>query len=252
MLHTVFAARRKGMPVMLQIAICDDESYYREKLQRLVKAYLDRHHLSGEVYFFASGEEFLSQNENNVKYDIVFMDISMDKLNGIETAMRMRSFHSDTYLVFVTAFVDYALEGYKANAIRYILKDALDVAVEECMDAVLQKIRTTQVSFSFTEGERKLYTDNILYIESNKHKSIFHYMETDLIHYQIYTRLDAIEQKLSDCGFLRIHKSYLVNMKHIYKINNYVAYLDIGLELPVSRSHFRNAKEAFVTYKGAI
>lgn len=237
---------------MLQIAICDDESYYREKLQSLVQAYLDRRHLSGALSFFASGEEFLSQSANNVKYDIVFMDISMNELSGIETAMRMRSFHSDTHLVFVTAFMDYALEGYKANAIRYIMKDSLDVSVEECMDAILRKMRTAKVAFSFMEGERKLYTDNILYIESSKHKSIFHYMETDLIHYQLYSRLDAIEQKLSGYGFLRIHKSYLVNMKHICRINNYTAYLDTGAELPIPRSRFRAAKEAFVTYKGAI
>lgn len=237
---------------MLQIAICDDESYYREKLQSLVQAYLDRRHLSGALSFFASGEEFLSQSANNVKYDIVFMDISMNELSGIETAMRMRSFHSDTHLVFVTAFMDYALEGYKANAIRYIMKDSLDVSVEECMDAILRKMRTAKVAFSFMEGERKLYTDNILYIESSKHKSIFHYMETDLIHYQLYSRLDAVEQKLSGYGFLRIHKSYLVNMKHIFRINNYTAYLDTGAELPIPRSRFRAAKEAFVTYKGAI
>ncbi len=237
---------------MLQIAICDDESYYREKLQRLISNYLDRRQLSASIRFFVSGEDFLSQSENSVKYDIVFMDISMNELSGIETAMRMRSFHSDTCLVFVTAFIDYALEGYKANAIRYIMKDSLDISVEECMDAILLKMHKAQVAFSFTEGERNLYTDNIIYIESDKHKSIFHYMETDLIQYQIYSRLDAVEQKLAGCGFLRIHKSYLVNMKHVCRVNNYTAYLDIGLALPIPRSRFRTAKEAFVTYKGAM
>ncbi len=237
---------------MLQIAICDDESFYREKIQKLLKNYLDSHHLIYNICFFASGEEFLSQNENSAKYDIVFMDISMKELNGIETAMWMRSFHSDTFLVFVTAFIDYALEGYKANAVRYIMKDTLDVSIKECMDAILRKMCTAQVVFSFTEGERKLYTDNILYIESMKHKSVFHYMETSLTHYQLYGKLDAIEQKLSGYGFLRIHKSFLVNMKHICKINNYTAYLDTGLKLPIPRSRYRSAKEAFVTYKGSI
>ncbi|NBJ94112.1 LytR/AlgR family response regulator transcription factor [Parablautia muri] len=237
---------------MLQIAICDDECFYREKIQKLLVAYLESHQLTYNICFFTSGEEFLSQNENHVKYHIVFMDISMNELSGIETAMRMRAFHSDTFLVFVTAFIDYALEGYKANAIRYIMKDTLDAAVGECMDAILQKMRIAQVVFPFTEGERKLYTDNILYIESSKHKSIFHCMETDLTHYQIYTKLDAIERTLSDYGFLRIHKSYLVNMKHICKINHYIAYLDIGLELPIPRSRFRTAKETYVTYKGAL
>lgn len=237
---------------MLQIAICDDEQFYREKIRRLLTDYLEKRDLGSSISFFTSGEEFLSQSENNVKYDIVFMDISMDELNGIETAMQMRAFHSDTFLVFVTAFIDYALEGYKANAIRYLMKDTLDVAMGECMDAILQKMRTSQVTFSFIEGERKLYTDNIIYIESSRHKSVFYYMESETTHYQIYSRLDAIEQELSGCGFLRIHKSYLVNMKHIRKINNYTAYLDTGLELPVPRSRFQSAKEAFVTYKGAM
>lgn len=237
---------------MLQIAICDDECFYREKIRKLLVDYLESRQLIYNICFFTSGEEFLSQNENSVKYNIVFMDISMKEINGIETAMRMRAFHSDTFLVFVTAFIDYALEGYKANAIRYIMKDALDGAVPECMDAILQKMRMSQVVFSFMEGEKKLYIDNILYVESNKHKSIFHYMETDLTHYQIYSKLDAIEQKLSGYGFLRIHKSYLVNMKHICKIHHYTAYLDTGLELPIPRSRFRNANETFVTYKGAI
>ena len=237
---------------MLQIAICDDEQFYREKIRRLLTDYLEKRDLGSSISFFTSGEEFLSQSENNVKYDIVFMDISMDELNGIETAMQMRAFHSDTFLVFVTAFIDYALEGYKANAIRYLMKDTLDVAMGECMDAILQKMRTSQVTFSFIEGERKLYTDNIIYIESSRHKSIFHCMETDLTRYQLYTKLDTVQQTLSECSFLRIHQSFLVNMKHIRKINNYTAYLDIGLELPISRPRFQSAREAFVAYKGAI
>lgn len=237
---------------MLQIAVCDDERYYREKIQTLLVRYLESRQLIYNICFFTSGEAFLSQSENNIKYDIVFMDITMEDLNGIETAMRMRAFHPDTFLVFVTAYIDYALEGYKANAIRYIMKDTLDAAVGECMDAILQKMRRLQVTFPFIEGERKLYTDSILYIESCKHKSVFHCLGTDLTRYQIYSKLDDIEQKLWGYDFLRIHKSYLINMKHICKINNYTAYLDTGLELPVPRSRFRAVKEAFVAYKGAI
>ncbi|MDE5930903.1 MAG: LytTR family transcriptional regulator DNA-binding domain-containing protein, partial [Lachnospiraceae bacterium] len=141
---------------------------------------------------------------------------------------------------------------YKVNAVRYILKDTLDGAVAECMDAILQKKKAVQVAFSFMEGEKKLYTDNILYVESRKHKSIFYYMEDEIVNYQIYDKLDKIEEKLSDFGFLRIHKSYLVNMRHIRKISNYTATLDTEEELPVPRLRYQAAKEAFVAYKGAL
>ncbi|MCI8572116.1 MAG: response regulator transcription factor [Lachnospiraceae bacterium] len=237
---------------MLEIAVCDDESFYREKIQRLLEEYLAERSLEYRIQLFLSGEEFLKHCENRVKYDIVFMDINMEKVDGIQAAMQMRAFHSDTYLVLVTAFINYALEGYKVNAVRYIMKDTLDTAMTECMDAVMEKMKIAQVSFSFMEGERKLYTDNILYVESRKHKSVFFYMEAEIVKYQIYEKLDWVEEKLSGFHFLRIHKSYLVNMKHIRKINNYTAFLDTGEELPVPRSRFRAAKETFVAYKGVL
>ena len=237
---------------MLRIAICDDEQFYREKIRMLLERYFEKSDLQYELAAFASGEDFLKARENRVKYDIVFMDISMEELDGMQTAQQIRAFHSDTEIVFVTAFLDYALEGYKVNAIRYILKDTLDGAVVESMDAILQKRKAAQVKFSFMEGERKLYTENILYVESRKHKSVFFYMETEIVTYQIYEKLDSIEEKLSGCGFLRIHKSYLVNLKHIRKISNYVAVLSTGEELPVPRLRYQAVKETFVEYKGAL
>ena len=237
---------------MLQIAICDDELFFREKMQKLLERYLKKRELPYELHAFLSGEAFLAQCENNVKFDIVFLDISMEKIDGIQTAQRIRSFHSDTYIVFVTAFMDYALEGYKVSAIRYLMKDTLDLAMEECMTAILQKMQIAQVTFPFLEGEKKLYTDNILYVESKGHKAIFHYMEEEAVTYQIYDKLDNVERKLEGCHFLRIHKSFLVNMKHIRKVSNYTAYLDTGEELPIPRLRFQTVKEAFVDYKGAL
>ena len=237
---------------MLRIAICDDELFFLEKIQKLLEEYLEKRELPYELHSFLSGEAFLEQCENNVKFDIVFLDISMEEIDGIQTAKRIRTFHTDTYIVFVTAFMDYALEGYKVNAVRYLMKDTLAPAIEECMTAILQKMQIAQVTFPFLEGEKKLYTDNILYVESRGHKSIFHYMEEGAVTYQIYDKLDNVERKLENCFFLRIHKSYLVNMKHIRKVSNYTAYLDTGEELPIPRLRFQTVKEAFVDYKGAL
>lgn len=247
---------------MIQIAVCDDEQFYREKIQSLLTQYFEKHHLDCTIKLYPSGESFLAQQENSVRYDIVFLDISMKKLDGIQTAAQIRSFHSNTQLVFVTAFIDYALEGYKVNAVRYIMKDTLDTAIPECMDAILQKMQLEQVTFSFMNGETTLYTDNILYIESQKHKSYFYYMQPNitnsnaaqsgLVTYQLYEKLDLIQQRLADYGFLRIHKSYLVNMKHLCRLGNYTAYLDTGKELPIPRLRYQTVKEQFVAYKGIL
>ena len=102
------------------------------------------------------------------------------------------------------------------------------------------------------EGVQKLYTDNIIYVESNRHRSVFFYLESEIVNYRIYDKLDHIEQQLSGYGFLRVHKSYLVNMKHIRKISNYTIALDIGEELPVPRLRYREVKEAYVAYRGLL
>lgn len=237
---------------MIKIAICDDEEYYRNRIGKLLDAYMREHGLDGVMDLFSSGKEFLAKRENIVRYDVVFMDINMDEMDGIETAMRMRKYHSDTCLVFVTAYMDYVLEGYKAEAVRYLMKDALDTALPECMDAVQKKLKMKSMTFSFVEGSRKLYIDNILYVESSRHKSVFTYLAAETAQYQIYEKLDVIEKRLEGCGFLRIHKSYLVNMKHIKIISNYMARLDSGEEFPIPRLKFRAVKEAFTAYKGEM
>ena len=237
---------------MLKIAICDDEKYYRDRIENLLKAYLQEHNLNAELVLFQSGESFISQQENLVKYDIVFLDINMNEMDGIETAMRIRRFYSSTYIIFVTAFIDYALEGYKVNAVRYIMKNTLEISVRESMDAVLEKMRHLQVGFDFLQGRQNIYIDNLLYVESKKHKAVFYYMDVSITQYEIYDKLDHIEQQLAAYGFLRIHKSFLVNMKHIRKISNYAVLMDWGETLPVPRLRFQAVREAFVAYKGAM
>ena len=132
------------------------------------------------------------------------------------------------------------------------MKDALDVQIKECMDAIIQKMQFREITFSFLEGDRTLYTDNILYVESRKHKCIFSCMERENVTYQLYGKLDQIEIKLERYGFLRIHKSFLVNMKHVKRISNYQAVLDSGEEFSVPRLRFAKVRDAFVAYKGEM
>ena len=137
----------------LQIAVCDDEPYARKRIQRLLENCLDKREISYTITLYGSGREFLEKPENLTGFDVVFLDINMEEIDGIQTAERIRSFHSDTYLVFITSYIHYALEGYRVNAVRYILKETLDTALEECVDAILEKMRISYVTFSFIQGE---------------------------------------------------------------------------------------------------
>ena len=241
---------------MLNIAICDDEKYFRQEITELLTTYLNDKGIVNSIDAFSSGEEFTHLGIEMLKYDVVFLDINMDRLNGLETAKKIREHSKDIFIVFVTAYIDYTLEGYKVDAIRYILKNnnTLKSAVEECLDAVCDKMNYSiaKEEFAFIEEKKILSPEQILYISSNLHKLTFYVMEDSLKEYTMYMTLDDMESKLSDAGFLRIHQSYLVNISHVKKIIRYSLTMDNGVELSIPKTRFKEVQKAVAEYKGAI
>jgi DNA-binding LytR/AlgR family response regulator len=102
---------------------------------------------------------------------MIFLDINMEEIDGIETAREIRKITKNTYIVFVTAFITYALEGYKVDAVRYLLKDdeCLEKAVNECLETIVYKMNYEEhkTTFAFQEGEKTIRIEDIVYIESN-------------------------------------------------------------------------------------
>lgn len=239
---------------MFYIAICDDEEFYRERERYLVMNYMNQIGYKCQIDMYSSGEEILKNGVEILKYSIIFLDINMKELDGIETARKIRKFTRDTYIVFVTAFITYSLEGYKVDAIRYLLKDDdyFDKIVFECLDAILYKMdyKVYKQIFEFQEGRFEIYLDDILYIDSNLHKLTFHMKQGSKKEYTMYERLDVIQEKVYDADFCRIHKSYLVNLKYVEKIERYKAIFSDGSSLPVSKARYLEAKEDLICYRG--
>ena len=134
------------------------------------------------------------------------------------------------------------------KATRFLLKDDLDNTLDECMEGVLKEIRREKqtVRFPFVEGETTLKVDDIIYIETNKHKNLFYTKDST---YSIYKKLGEIEEELADLDFVRIHQSFLVNMRYVDKISSYVMRLTTGEELSVPKSRYQYVKQTFSQYK---
>jgi two-component system, LytTR family, response regulator LytT len=126
------------------------------------------------------------------------------------------------------------------------MKDTLEVSIIECLDAIFKKLeaQTDKMNSKFIGGEKSVLIDKIEYIESQKHRLIFYIFEPEVTEYSIYAKLDDIEVLLKENKFLRIHKSYLVNMRHIIKANNYKVALTSGQELSIPKLRYRAVKEA--------
>lgn len=118
---------------------------------------------------FPSGKESMQLGIEMMKYKVVFLDINMEEVDGLDTARWIRQYSEDMFIVFVTAYITYALEGYKFNAVRFVLKETkmFSEALLECMDEILEKMNyvTVKKDISFCEGRKEIRLDRLLFIE---------------------------------------------------------------------------------------
>lgn len=241
---------------MFRIAICDDESHFRKLICEILIDYMDKKGILYEIDEFELGKDFVNLGIEILKYKIVFLDINMDELDGMETAQKIREVSNDIFIVFVTAFINYTLEGYRVDAVRYILKNNVNFSelVFECMDAISMKMNyvVKRKTFNFNEGTKNMPLERLLYVESRLHKLEFYIMEDRLNKYSLYGTLNDMEKELADNAFVRIHQSYLVNMRHIEKVSRYKALLSNGIELEIPKVRYKFVEEIYVSYKGEI
>ena len=191
-----------------------------------------------------------------VQYTAVFLDINMEKMDGIKTAEMIRKASREVFIVFVTAYVDYSLEGYQLDVVRYLLKGNANFQskVNECMDAILDKMNYSVIKkrFDFKEGRKEISLERLLYIESNMHILEFHVMEDAMKVYTMYETLNVFETRLAENDFIRIHQSYLVNAKHIKNVVRCKAILTNGVELSIPKARYTEVKKKFVACQGEV
>lgn len=229
-----------------QIAICDDEPVQIEYLSSLVTKWAHTAGHSCNVHAFPCAEAFLFAHEGGNPFDILLLDIEMGAISGIDLAKRIREKGSRAEIIFTTSHFEFVSEGYEVDALHYLTKPI----AEEKLGSVLEKAAgrlalTPPCVIIVCEGETiKLPESDILYAEA-----FLHYLcvYTDKGEYRIKESLSAFEAKLGD-GFFRIHRSYLVSLRHITKISRTAVIIDGKRELPLARGKYDMVNRAFIEY----
>lgn len=250
------SAGKEEAKQMFKIALCDDENLFTEELKELLSCYMMDKGLVFEIDTYSSGEALVELGIDVVRYTVIFLDINMEKIDGIKTAEMIRKVSREVFIVFVTAYVDYSLEGYRLDVVRYLLKGNTNFQskVNECMDAIIDKMNysVTKKEFDFKEGRKEISLERLLYIESNLHILEFHVIEDDMKVYTMYETLNIFETRLAENDFIRIHQSYLVNAKHIKNVVRCKVILTNGVELPIPKARYTEVKKKFITYQGEV
>lgn len=169
----------------------------------------------------------------------------------MRTARQIKEKYPAIHVILVTACMNYALDGYKVKASRFLLKEDLEQTLGECMDDILKEIgqESQTITLDFVEGKIQLRADEIIYIETNKHKNVFYTQNRVL---NIYKKMDELEEALRGMGFLRIHQSFLINMRYIVKISSYLMTLTTGKEISVPKSRYPEVKRQYTLFKTAL
>lgn len=241
---------------MFRIAVCDDEAYFRDQEKKLIGQYMGKRGYDCQIDLYASGKDLIDKADAEFLYDILFLDISMEELDGLQTAERIRKLSETVCIVFVTAYITYALEGYKVGAVRYLLKEegSLENSLKECMDTIMERLSKEEAvcEFEFQNGKKKLPADAIFYVESRLHKVLFYVRENGGKEYSRYDRLDEVEKELRQYGFCRVHQSFLVNMKHAKSVERYKVTLENGAEVSISKKYYKDVEKEYIKRQGEI
>lgn len=218
----------------MNIAICDDEKKLRKDLRSLIEAQLDLCGAEYTIEEFEDGRKLLDTGYlRNI--DLLFLDIEMPVMNGMETAKALRQAGSRALIIFVTAYPDFVFQGYEVQAFHYILKPYQEKKIKKILIRALEETGRNKQHYFVIEHKGcslRLLQQDIHYFKSEG-RSIL--AVTGDGQESFYGRLDEVAEQLTQ-SFQRIHNRYLVNLQHVSRVSANSCVCG-GQELPVSRAH---------------
>lgn len=230
---------------MLWIAVCDDEVMECSRMATKIRGILDEMEVPCTIRQFYSGRELLQSSET---FDIIFLDIIMDGLDGMRTARLVREKAFDKLLVFISASRDYVFDAYDVEAFQYLLKPVEDKKLKRVLRKAVRKTEERSQAFIIVSRDRqkkKLFLDDIYYfeirgrmIDAHGRGGIFSY----------YEQIGLLERELQGKGFVRCHKSYLVNLKYVDVYNRQELVLDNGERIAIAKRRYEAFCEAILKY----
>lgn len=228
----------------VNIAIVEDNIDDLKRLSECLYKYAQNCTYTFSIHHFSSGESFL---DSPVSFHLVFMDIELPGIDGLETSKRLRNSSEEEVLVMVTNMVQYAIHGYAVKAIDYIVKPVMYEQLSLKMPGFLSTIKRKQKSLLIKQKNSltKIGINQIRYIEIFKHDVLIQ-IEND--HLECHGTLKEFEDELTGCGFVKCSQSCLVNLNYVTSFSGDNVIVD-GHTLQVSRREKKSFSDAFIRYE---
>lgn len=229
------------------IAIVEDNSQSSDTLNSYLERYSKENNREFNVYFFSDGDEITSDYE--AKYDIIFLDIEMKRLDGMSAAQKIREFDQEVIIIFITNMAKYAISGYSVGALSFLLKPLPYFAFSQELTKCIERLKNRKQKSILIPSENgifKISSQDILYIESYGHD--LNIYTTSAMHTTRGT-IKKVEEELTDFHFYRCNNGYLVNLAYVSGVKDDEAYVG-KYRLKISRPRKKSFMEALTQYIG--
>lgn len=231
---------------MIKVAVCDDEEQVCIKLKDITKTFFNQIERPVWVAEFRDGNALL---KSNIHFDIIFLDIDMPEIDGIETAKRLRTWDVNSKIIYVTHYSHYKGKAYKVHAFDYIKKPIMESDILDVLKEVVYYLDNASIkhkyAFTTEDGILTLDLDDIYYIEYSSRKVVINTSQGKYI--AVYSLKELIE-KLKQFNFLSPHKSFIVNMIHIKCIKGFDIFMENGEVIPLGQKRAAEFKTRFNDY----
>lgn len=230
---------------MLSVAVCDDEIIECCNLEKKIREILKDMKIENIIRQFGSGKELLRSTDH---FDIIFLDIMMYGLDGLETAQILREKSFDKALIFVSSSREYVFDAYDVEAFWYLLKPIDERKLKKVLQKAVLKLESKSQEYIIASKERqkrKLYLDDIYYIEI-KGRMIDVHGKGSVFSY--YEQIGVLEECLQGKGFFRCHKSYLVNLKHVEAYNRQEVIMKNGEKIVIAKRRYEQFCEELLYF----
>ncbi len=234
---------------MFNIAICDDEDVLINELKYYLKRYADETGREFCFFVYHDGIELLAKY--NSDYDLIFMDIKMEHLNGLATAEKIRKMDSTVGLIFLTSLKQYVWKGYEYYAINYLLKPVRYGILKMELDRYFTRYQGKDepyLSFQNDSGKYKVLYKNLCYGETEKRNVMLHFEGQEQVIYKNMKEVSAL--LLQQPQFACPHQSFIVNMSYVKGVEGLELVMTTGKRIPISQPKRKNFMMKLTDYWG--
>lgn len=236
---------------MISIALCDDEDIYLKKYGALIDAYFKSVNIPYEVIQFKSGESLLFNLEDyKNRFQIIILDVMMGNMNGIQTALKIRQDNESLKIIFLTSSESFVFDAFEANPVHYLIKNKDDYKLPQVLDRIVKKINinTSVDNFIYQTKTTFLTVPNASIMYFEVYQRIITMYRVGMDKYDFYCTLKELEKLIDEKRYVKVFRSFIVNMQYIQKIYNHQVELKDGTLLPVSRNLYEEVKMKFANY----